>query len=347
MEMEGEEVLKAQAHIWNHIFSFINSMALKCALLSAIEIHPNKSEHIHRLMRILAHSGFFLIHKKTTQQEENDDADQEVAYSLTNPSLLLLQHNPLTTSPFLLSVLNQSLLHPWHSLSTWFRSSGRDRTPFETTYGKKFWEYMESETRDREAFGEGMGSDARLVISVLLGKYKSMFEGVESFVDVGGGTGTLAKAMAEAFPQMKCVVFDLPQVVAGLEGNHNLTFRQGDMFQAIPSAEVLLLKWILHNWSDDECVQILKKCKEAIRSNNKLKEKVIIIDMVLPSSSSNNKADYISTQTQLLWDMLMMASVGGKERDEKEWAQLFHKAGFGSYKIFPILGLRSLIKLYP
>ncbi|KAE8646215.1 hypothetical protein Csa_016356, partial [Cucumis sativus] len=95
--------------------------------------------------------------------------------------------------------------------------------------------------------------------------------------------------------------------------------------------------WILHNWSDDECVQILKKCKEAIRSNNKLKEKVIIIDMVLPSSSSNNKADYISTQTQLLWDMLMMASVGGKERDEKEWAQLFHKAGFGSYKIFPIL----------
>lgn len=76
----------------------------------------------------------------------------------------------------------------------------------------------------------------------MLGKYKSVFEGVELLVDVGGGTGTIARAIAEAFPQMQCVVLDLPQVVAGLEGNHNLTFFQGDMFQTIPHADALLLK---------------------------------------------------------------------------------------------------------
>ncbi|XP_038899253.1 trans-resveratrol di-O-methyltransferase-like [Benincasa hispida] len=367
MGMEEEEVLKAQAHIWNHIFSFINSMALKCAielripdaisrhgspitlsqLLSSLQIHPRKSQHVRRIMRILAHSGFFLIQNKTTQQGD-DDQDQEEAYSLTNASILLLQHNPLTLSPYLLFVLNHSILHPWQSLSVWFRSNGLDRSPFETAYGKKFWEYMESETRDGEAFNESMARDSKLVMSVLLGNYKSMFEGVESFVDVGGGTGTLAKAMAEAFPQMKCFVFDLPQVVAGLEGNHNLMFLQGDMFQAIPPADALLLKWILHNWNDEECVKILKKCKEAITSNKLKKGKVIIIDMVVTNNNNNNKkADYYSIQTQLFWDMVMMAAVGGMERDEQEWAQLFHKAGFASYNIFPILGLRSLIELYP
>ena len=264
MEMDGEEVLKAQAHIWNHIFSFINSMALKCAvelripdainrhgspitlsqLISALQIHPQKSQHVHRIMRILAHSGFFLIHNKLSQQKDDDEDEDEdqVAYSLTNPSLLLLQHNPLTLSPFSLFMLDRVLIEPWLFISAWLRSDSDCRTPFETAHGKEFWEHMGSEAKDGEGFNAAMESDAKLVVSVLLEKYKSVFEGVESFVDVGGGTGSVAKAIAEAFPQMKCVVYDLPQVVAGLEGNHNLMFLQGDMFQVIPSADALLLK---------------------------------------------------------------------------------------------------------
>ncbi|MGV7343384.1 methyltransferase family protein, partial [Mycobacterium kansasii] len=29
---EANEVLKAQAHVWNHLFNFINSMSLKCVV---------------------------------------------------------------------------------------------------------------------------------------------------------------------------------------------------------------------------------------------------------------------------------------------------------------------------
>lgn len=103
-----------------------------------------------------------------------------------------------------------------------------------------------------------------------------------------------------------------------------------------------MTQWILHDWSDEECVKILKKCKEAIISNGK-KGKVMVIDMVV----DHEKKNHMLTETQLFWDVLMMANVGGKERDEKEWAQLFCEAGFGGYKIFPILGLRSLIEVYP
>jgi trans-resveratrol di-O-methyltransferase len=89
-------------------------------------------------------------------------------------------------------------------------------------------------------------------------------------------------------------------------------------------------------------VKILKRCREAITSNNK-KGKVIIIDMVVESQKGDEK----STETQLFFDMLMMVLLPGKERNKKEWAKLFFDAGFSDYKITPVLGLRSLIEVYP
>ena len=101
-------------------------------------------------------------------------------------------------------------------------------------------------------------------------------------------------------------------------------------------------QWIIHDWSDEESVKILKRCKEAITSNEK-KGKVIIIDMTI----ENQKGDEESIETQLFFDMLMMMHLTGKERNEKEWGQLFCDAGFSDYKITPILGVRSLIEVYP
>jgi 2,7,4'-trihydroxyisoflavanone 4'-O-methyltransferase/isoflavone 4'-O-methyltransferase len=61
-------------------------------------------------------------------------------------------------------------------------------------------------------------------------------------VDVGGGTGVVAKLIHEAFPDIKCTVLDQPQVVGNLTGNKNLNFVGGDMFKSIPHADAVLLK---------------------------------------------------------------------------------------------------------
>ncbi|CAK9316187.1 unnamed protein product [Citrullus colocynthis] len=347
LAMGGDELLEAQSHIWNHLFNFINSMSLKCAiqlgipdainshdpnpmplslLVSTLQLHPNKTQFIYRLMRLLTHSDFFVIH--------------EEGYMLTNSSRLLLKDNPCAVSPFLLSMLEPAMVEPWQFLSIWFHTN--DRTPFETAHGKPFWEYLGNKPKDGDAFNAGMGGDARLVMSVLLEKHKDVFEGVGSVVDVGGGTGTMAKAIAKAFPQIECIALDLPQVVADLKTDlPNFKYVEGDMFKVIPPADALFLKWILHDWSDEECVKILKNCKAAITSNG-YKGKVVVIDIVV-----RNKKEEDSMETQLLFDMLMMILVGGKEREEKQWAQLIKEAGFGGYKIFPIMGIRSLIEIYP
>jgi len=97
-------------------------------------------------------------------------------------------------------------------------------------------------------------------------------------------------------------------------------------------------QWVLHDWKDEECVKILKNCKEAIAS----KGRVIIIDMVM----ENKKEDHELTEMQLFFDLQMMMILTGKERNEKEWASLILSAGFSNYNITPI-GLYSVIEVYP
>lgn len=351
----SNELLHAQAHIWNHIFNFINSMSLKCAVqlnipdiinnhggpmklseLVQAPINKAKSHCIYRLMRILIHSGFFLKQKISKNEEE----EEEEGYLLAPPSRLLLKNEPLSVTPFLLAMLDPILTEPWHYVSEWFQN---DRpNPFDTVHGTTFWDYAGHEPNLNNFFNDAMASDARLISSVVIKECKGVFEEIKSLVDVGGGVGTMVKAIADAFQHLQCIDFDLPHVIAGLEGSNNLSYVGGDMFEAIPPANAVLLKWILHDWNDEECIKILKRCREAIPSKEK-GGKVIIIDMMVNTRKGNHE----SIETQLFFDMLMMILVTGKEREEKDWAKLFSDADFSDYKVTPIFGLRSLIEVYP
>lgn len=102
-------------------------------------------------------------------------------------------------------------------------------------------------------------------------------------------------------------------------------------------------QWILHDWDDEACVKILKKCKDAIPSKDE-GGKVMIIDMVV---DIEEQGDNTIMQDQLFLDMAMMVYLNGKERSEKQWEKLFIKAGFIAYKITPAFGVRSLIEVYP
>jgi hypothetical protein len=76
-------------------------------------------------------------------------------------------------------------------------------------------------------------------------------------------------------------------------------------------AVYLFRQWILHDWNDDECVNVLKNCKQAIPPRD-AGGKIIIIDMVVGSEPSENK----NVETHVLYDILMM-NMNGVERDEK------------------------------
>ncbi|KAK8968113.1 Trans-resveratrol di-O-methyltransferase [Platanthera guangdongensis] len=354
-DADVQETLKAHGVLWNHAMSFIKSMCLKCAieldipnaiflhgmpatiteLLEKLSIPEAKSRRLRILMRLLSREGIFKSHITLSGEE---------AFDLTPISHLLttVTGDRPSSSPFILLLLNRYLVDPCQQLSHWFRLPDVATTPFEMAHGKSFWELAGDRPEFNELFNKGMASDSGFVMDVVTHIGGNAFRGVKTLVDVGGGTGMTAAALTEAFPGLACTVFDLPHVVETAERRKGIEFVGGDMFVEVPGADAVLLKWILHDWSDEDCVRILRRCKDAIPP----KEgggKVIIIDMVVGVGVHSQT----SAQTQLLFDLEMMILTTGKERDEGEWRKLFVAAGFGDYKITPSIGLRSIIEVFP
>lgn len=98
---------------------------------------------------------------------------------------------------------------------------------------------------------------------------------------------------------------------------------------------------MLHNWSDKECIDILKRCKEAVRVGT---GKVIIIDAVIDEDGEEDEF----AGARLGLDVTMMAVMfEGKERTYREWAHILKEAGFRKFVVKNIKALESLIEAYP
>ncbi|MFS7946986.1 putative O-methyltransferase domain, S-adenosyl-L-methionine-dependent methyltransferase [Helianthus anomalus] len=96
---------------------------------------------------------------------------------------------------------------------------------------------------------------------------------------------------------------------------------------------------VLHDWGDEECIDILRKCREAIPRDT---GKVIIVEAVVVQE------DHEFKDVALMMDMVMMAHTPkGKERTLKEWSYVFHEAGFSRYTIKRIRAYQSVIEVYP
>ncbi|CAN6209707.1 unnamed protein product, partial [Urochloa humidicola] len=187
-------------------------------------------------------------------------------------------------------------------------------TPFLKAHGESIYGLASRDAEFSGSFNEAMGADSRFVAEIFVRECGAVFAGVASLVDAGGGDGTTARAIARAFPHVRCSVLELPYVVdaAAPADDGTVEFVAGDMMEFIPPADAVLLKFVLHNWSDEDCVRILKCSKEAI-STREPKGKVIIIDVVLGSSSSKQ-----TREAQLLLDLCMMVVLPGKQRGEED-----------------------------
>ncbi|KAM0071767.1 putative O-methyltransferase domain, plant methyltransferase dimerization [Helianthus debilis subsp. tardiflorus] len=318
---EANELFEAQAHIYRHIFNYATSMSLGCALELGI---PD----------IIHNHG-----KPITIQELVSKLNLPINKTLHLHRLMRLLIHSNFFSITKLPDQEDGNAKEGYFLGKWFY--GNESTVFETAHGIPMWEFANMNPRFNGIFNDAMASDSRMM-SLVVKDCREIFEGVESLVDVGGGTGLNAKILLEAFPHMTCIVFDLPHVVADMIDTRNLKYVGGDMFSSIPSADAIFFKNVLHNWSDDNVLKILKRCREAIRFAGD-KGKVILIDMVVNEKHDRREI----TETKMVFDVLMMVLVTGKERTEVEWEKLLLEAGFSRYKITPNFGLRSLIEVFP
>ena len=99
-------------------------------------------------------------------------------------------------------------------------------------------------------------SAARTEVPAILGAYDWAAVGLQgsgTVVDIGGGYGELSEALHLAHPKLRCINFDLPGVIAEAPAREGVSHVAGDMFdtRTIPECDVLLMKHVLADWSDE------------------------------------------------------------------------------------------------
>ncbi|KAI3837190.1 hypothetical protein MKX03_010755 [Papaver bracteatum] len=330
-----EEITKGQAEIWEHMFAFADSMALKCAvelgipdiinshghpvtvfeIINSLKITTSSSspniDYLTRVMRLLVRKSIFTSH---FHQETN-----QILYGLTPSSKWLLRDSKFNLSPTISFFLHPSILKPWQYLGNCTKENG---LAFEKAHGCEIWDMAAADPHFNQVFNDGMGCTAKMIVSQMLTEYKDGFNCIGSLVDVGG------------------INFDLPHVLATAQEHPGVTHVTGDMFVEIPEADAVIMKWIMHGWSDENCVKILKNCYKAISKTKN--GKVIIVDCVL-QPDGNGLFDEIG----VAFDLLMMVIPGGKERTKVEWNNLLKSAGFPRYNIIQIPTIHSIIEAFP
>ncbi|KVI04221.1 desmethylxanthohumol 6'-O-methyltransferase-like [Cynara cardunculus var. scolymus] len=353
-ETDGDAILKGQAQILRYIYGVLDGMALRCcvelriadiisnhgrpATLSEIASGINSPsinmDGLGRLMR-------FLVYKKVFDEmpePEKGMGEGEKVYSLNYCSKWLLLDTNVTLAPTVMMRTDPSMVLPLHVLSRSIKEGG---TTFKMTHGEEMFDFSHHNSEFNRIFNEGMSCSAKITLDVIISKYKNGFLGLKgSVVDVGGGTGVAISEIVKTYPHLKGINFDLPHVISTAPTYDRVTHVPGDMFNTIPPTETIFMKWILHDWSDEDCIKILTNCRKAI---SKECGKVIIVEVV-----QNSTEDDFFDDTRLTYDLVMFSHFsGGRERTESEWKKLLEEGGFCRYNIIKIPAIQSIIEAFP
>lgn len=145
-------------------------------------------------------------------------------------------------------------------------------------------------------------------------------------VDLGGASGQAFATVARANPKMRCVVQELPEVLAKARYQappdvaDRVEFPPHDFFepQAV-KADVYLLHQIFHNWGDEYCIKILQALIPALEVG----AKVLINDTVVPPLGV---LPALQERGIRAMNMIMMSLFNAREREAKDWIRLFYGA---------------------
>lgn len=202
------------------------------------------------------------------------------------------------------------------------------RTAFELANGRPLFDYLDDHEALRSTFQRSLsGPEAwNQAIADALD-----LAGRTLVVDVGAGDGRLLAALVRAWPGLRGIAFDRPSVVAAAGRDPSLEWVGGDFFAGVPAGgDVYLLRWVLHDWTDDQAVAILAHCRAAMRAGGV----VLLVERLLAEPSDGSAA---------LLDLTMLVLTGGRERTEAEYAALLARAGLRLSRALPTsAGLRIL-----
>jgi hypothetical protein len=215
---------------------------------------------------------------------------------------------------------------PWANLEEAVRT-GKPSAP--KALGMDVWEYYKKNAEEGFHFAEAMSGMSTMAMQAVLASYS--FAGAKKVVDVGGSHGAFVSAVLQREPTASGVLFDRPEVVEGAGAtldaagvSARVERVAGDFFQGVPGGgDVYLLKHILHDWNDDECVKILSHVREGMAPD----ARIVVVEMLITDQGPPSPAP--------LLDLNMLVMLTGRERTADEFGALFAKAGLKLSSVTP------------
>jgi precorrin-6B methylase 2 len=202
--------------------------------------------------------------------------------------------------------------------------------PFERAYGRPFFAHLDAVPEHAALFQASMAGRATHEAQAVVAAYD--LTGSTHLVDVGAGTGTMARAALEAVPALTATLVDRPAMLdrarremtaAGLDGR--CAFVAADFFAGVPGGgDAYLLSRVLHDWSDHDATRLLRVCRAAMPAGARL----LVVDAVLPARARDLPA-------AIRMDLTMLLLLGSRERTEEEFRALLAGAGFGMRRCVP------------
>ena len=285
-----------------------------------------QADGLYRVMRVLAGAG---VVEQTSGR----------SFRLTPVGQALKTDAPVCMRHTAMQMGDPWSTRPWEHFTDTIRTGVDGVTQ---AFGKNAFELLAEEPEQADHFNQSMSAYSAAMINAIAAGYD--FSAIRRLADVGGGHGKLLSAILERNPQMKGVVYDLPEVVAGAVGQEHLAacgdriiFEGGSFFERVPSGcDAYMMKFVMHDWSDEHCKAILRNIRRQMPENGR----VLVIEQIVASTPELSFAK--------LLDLEMLAlTVGGRERTEAEFAQLFACAGLKLTRVCPTQSPLCVLELRP
>jgi hypothetical protein len=294
-------------------------------------------------------------------------------YSLTPHGRLLTTNTRGNFKDFALLINEEYIQKAWRSVSDnlitagdgYLENNGVRNSGFSLAYGENMWTYQSKYPKLEAQFDRAMQSMSGTPSGAFLSDWKPHSEEI-TFCDIGGGIGSMLGDVLLHYPKMYGIVFDRPEVVdrtraylksIGLQDRAEAvagSFLHGNLPDVLGKCDVFFLRFIVHDWPDEDNITILKNIHNVATTKNsgtggdgdgkkKKKKIVVVMDQI---TSTGVPAFLETTKSLMTVNMIAANPYGSRERSIPEHIDLFQKAGYDSTtaKHIPLRTIHSLIE---
>ncbi len=319
--------------------TFAHAYLLSGALCAAAELgiadllweKPEQTiEQLSAALNVDSRSLFRLLRYLVSHRVFSQSADG--AFSLNPEAAYLSEKHPE-------SIRGDLLVTPgprWNAFGAIREAVVHGRPAFDLLYGKSYFHYLSENPEAANRFNIHMTSytqgEDRLLAPLL------PVEEIHTLMDIGGGEGHFLNEALRCFSHVNGILFDLESAVSNpqiQQDQKRWKVYGGSFFEPLPQtdADAYILKRVLHNWSDEDSLKILRNISLVMKEGSRL----WIIEGVVPENNSRHQ----SKDT----DLFLMTLFPGCERTEGEFRELANQAGFQITRILPTPTFLSIIEL--